>query len=135
MHRLENINLLVSGILAGLIWIIQLVHYPAFLFIDPLQFFAFHEHHTHFMGIIAAPLMLGELVLSLYLAVNNRKFIIPLILVILIWISTFYIQVPLHGQLENEVQVETINKLIDTNWIRTFLWTCKAILLLWWHQK
>ncbi|MFT6810036.1 MAG: hypothetical protein ACJA01_003279 [Saprospiraceae bacterium] len=135
MSRLENINLFVTGVLVGLIWIIQLLHYPVFIFISPDQFLAFHDYHTYYMGFIAAPLMVIELALSFYLGLQNRKYILPLLIVILIWISTFLIQVPLHEQLAKEMQVTTINKLIDTNWIRTILWSSKATLLLYWYQK
>lgn len=135
MNRLEKLNLVLSGIMAGLIWVIQLVHYPSFKYIDPNQFSAFHEYHTYYMGIIAAPLMILELGISSWLAYKNKKYTWAFLLVIVIWLSTFCIQVPLHEQLEKSMSLEDINKLIDSNWIRTVLWTFKVVVLTFLFQR
>lgn len=129
MDKIKQFNLALSGITVGLIWVIQLVHYPSFLFIDPIEFSSFHGHHTYYMGVIAAPLMLAELGLGSYLAFKSKKYIYPLVIIIIIWISTFCVQVPLHNQLEDSMDQEVIQQLIQTNWIRTGLWSLKLVIL------
>ncbi len=47
-------------------------------------------------------------------------------LVLLIWISTFLLSVPNHAKLAKGKDDTHINRLINTNWIRTVLWTVKA---------
>lgn len=145
-HRKNNvikmeatfINLLTSWALFGLIWVIQLVHYPAFEFVDSQNFLAFHQHHTSAITFIVMPLMLIELGLSIYLGQHyqwNTVYLIPLLLVLIIWLSTFFIQVPLHNTLGNGKDSDLIQKLVNTNWIRTILWTIKAIWVSYYFYK
>jgi len=126
----STINLSISWALFGLIWVVQLVHYPTFEFIDNQNFTAFHQHHTSSITLIVMPLMLSELGLSIYLTkLEPTTYLGPLILVGLIWLSTFCIQVPIHNALGNEKDSFLIQKLVNTNWIRTILWTIKAVWL------
>lgn len=122
--------MIISWLLVGLIWVIQLVHYPAFEFISTDNFLAFHDHHTSAITVIVMPLMLGELGLGFYLARQYEWsfiWLIPLIMVLFVWLSTFLIQVPIHNQLGLGKDTTLIQKLVQTNWIRTILWTIKAI--------
>jgi hypothetical protein len=48
---------------------------------------------------------------------------------ILIWISTFLIQVPLHGILEKRADQRAVSLLALTNWIQTILWSLRLGLL------
>jgi len=130
MLETTYLNLIISWLLVGLIWVIQLVHYPTFDFISTDNFLAFHQHHTRSITFIVMPLMLGELGLAFYLAQQQKWtliWLIPLSLVLLIWLSTFLIQVPLHNQLGIGKDSTVIKRLVQTNWIRTILWTLKAI--------
>lgn len=57
-------NLVVTGYLAGLIWCIQIVHYPLFATVGDAAFPGYHRAHlTRISAIVAAP-MVVELVLS-----------------------------------------------------------------------
>jgi hypothetical protein len=47
--------------------------------------------------------------------------------VALIWLVTFFVQVPLHNQLSDGYDESTVHKLINTNWIRTALWSLKSL--------
>jgi len=126
--------LLISWGLVVLIWIIQLVHYPSFHYIDAAKFIDFHNHHSKSITVIVMPLMLAELIISFYLGYKSGFApieSIALLMVIGIWLSTFIIQIPLHDQLSVGNNTTVVNKLVNTNWIRTFLWSAKAILLTW----
>jgi hypothetical protein len=48
-----------------------------------------------------------------------------------IWLSTFLLQVPQHNVLLQGFAEEAHRKLVITNWIRTVLWSCRGILVLW----
>ena len=82
------------------------------------------------------PLMFTEMVTSIMLFYQNFSnashiiFFSNLIMVVLIWLSTFLIQVPLHNALSKEKNTEKLSKLICTNWIRTILWTSRSILMI-----
>lgn len=119
------LELLVSVSLFILIWIIQILHYPSFLYIDKTQFHSFELFHTKRITFIVAPLMILELIIGIF----HFHFITTGIIV-LIWLSTFFIQVPCHDKLKLGYDKKIIEKLIHSNWIRTILWTAKLIFIL-----
>ena len=127
-------NQAISWGLFVLIWVVQLVHYPSFQYIDKDKFAAFHQHHTKRISIIVLPLMVLELGLAGVLSISSNfhwHYVVPLILVLLIWASTFLLQVPEHNKLAIRKNSEVVNRLVQTNWLRTILWTLKAFWL-WW---
>ena len=128
------INLVISLIATGLIWTIQLVHYPSMKFIPEEKFTAYHNFHSQRISILAIPIMLIELFTSFGLLYQNGSaynhiFTINLILVISIWISTFLIQVPMHNTLSSAKNTRVLNHLILSNLIRTILWTTRSLLM------
>lgn len=129
-------NLVLSFIAVGLIWTIQLVHYPSMRYISKDKFTEYHNFHSMRISILAMPLMFAELVTSIMLWHQNFNntvqtvFLVNLIIVALIWLSTFLIQVPLHNALSKEKNTEKLSSLICTNWIRTILWTSRSILMI-----
>jgi hypothetical protein len=57
---------------------------------------------------------------------------VGLALVAVIWLSTFFVQVPLHGRLAREGHsAAVVDSLVRSNWIRTIAWTARAILAAW----
>ncbi len=138
LHPLHLPALLISWGLVVLIWIVQLVHYPSFHYIDSTKFIDFHAHHSRSITVIVMPLMLAELAISILLAYRSGFApveAVALAMVTGIWLSTFLIQIPLHNQLGAGSDSVIITKLVNTNWIRTFLWTAKAVLLTYFYCK
>jgi len=129
-------NLVLSFIAVGLIWTIQLVHYPSMRYIPRDKFPEYHNFHSTRISILAMPLMLAELTTSIMLWCQNLNnaiqtvFLINLIIIVLIWLSTFLIQVPLHNALSKEKNTEKLSKLISSNWIRTLLWSTRSFLMI-----
>jgi hypothetical protein len=132
-------NLILSGhsavtwALIGLIWTIQLVHYPLFAYVSREKFVAYHQHHSHRITWAVAPLMLTELAAaSLLLFTNYRDpwFLASLFPLIFNWLSTWRVQIPLHNKLALGFDAETHRRLVRTNWWRTSAWTLRGILLL-----
>jgi hypothetical protein len=79
------------------------------------------------------PLMLIELTTSTALYINNMSsivFALNLLIVGLIWCSTFFVQVPIHSILSEKKDKNLIEKLVNTNWIRTFLWSIRMLLII-----
>ncbi len=119
----------------GVIWVIQLVHYPAFAYMDSNRFVQLHQHHTTGISLLVVPLMLGELIAAAGLCflpeqVSVWQWVL-LGLVVMIWLSTFLLQVPLHGQLGQGLNQDVAQRLVSTNWIRTVLWSIKAAIVAW----
>jgi hypothetical protein len=121
-------QLAVSWALFGLIWMVQLVHYPSFRYVP--DFTEFHPHHTGSIGLLVGPLMVAELALATWFVFRSGfvwVWIGPLLLVGAIWLLTFLWAVPLHNSLANHRDPRTIESLIQANWPRTVLWTIKAV--------
>ena len=133
MDFLFFLNVISAFLLTGVIWTIQLVHYPSFHFIDKLSFTNFHNFHERRISIIVMPLMLIELITSIALYIHNMwsiVFTLNLLVVVLIWCSTFFVQVPIHSILSQKKDKDLIEKLVNTNWIRTFLWSMRMLLII-----
>ena len=138
---MENIvllgNLASTLFMTGLIWLIQLVHYPLFVQVGAHEFQAYHHRHSTRITPLVGPAMLIELLTALWLALSPAEdsfkttYVIGAILLGLIWASTACIQVPLHHRLSQKRNARQLELLVDLNWIRTLLWSLRSTLLLW----
>ena len=121
-------------ILTGLIWTIQLVHYPSFLFVDKMRFSTFEKFHTNRICILVLPLMMLEATAGVYIWINSEInepiFLWNVLGISLTWISTFVLSVPCHKKLGAGYDKTVIERLILTNWPRTILWTARSALLI-----
>ncbi len=123
--------------MTGLIWFVQVVHYPLFSQVNEEKFKQYESLHTTRTGWVVAPIMVLELITTVMLLLNRPGYIrnyeawILVILTLGVWGSTFFIQVPLHGQLIDGKDWESIRKLVSSNWIRTVLWTVKGVVCCW----
>ena len=135
-HLVIQLHFFSTLLMTGVIWFVQLVHYPSFRFIDKgvgQEAAQFHQRKT---GILVIPLMLVEigtailLMGSSWIMLYGTYLWINLGLLFFIWGVTFLRMVPLHRQLANRMDDEVISSLVSTNWIRTILWTMRAGLLL-----
>lgn len=52
-------------------------------------------------------------------------------LLVLIWASTFLLQVPKHKVLTHGFDAEAHRFLVRTNWIRTAAWSVRGVVVLW----
>ena len=127
LETVDSIHLVITVGLVVLIWIIQLVHYPSFAYYQENDFAKAMNFHQSRITLIVLPLMMIEIAALSYLSwkVTDLFYLSMLAMVILIWVSTFFIQVPLHQKLLAGKDVTLITKLVSTNWIRTCLWTLK----------
>ena len=126
-------HLIFSAIMVGVIWVIQLVHYPSFHFIDKDIYDSFQKFHMNKISIIVVPVMILELATGVLLLIGNSKNILIIIsfcMLILIWGITGLFFSDVHGKLISGYNELIVNKLVSMNWIRTVLWTFKMILLL-----
>ncbi len=122
--------------LAGVIWVIQLVQYPFFSYVERENFKSYHAAYTFWITPIVAPLMIVELLASVLLLIfppeiaSYKLLFFNFILTALVWLSTFFIQVPLHNKLSAGFDENAHLRLVKTNWIRTFIWSAHAVLVL-----
>ncbi len=123
--------------MVGVIWVVQVVHYPLFSGVGADGWSAYEAAHQAKITLVVAPLMLAELVTAVWL-VLDRPAALPAgavmlgaVLVGLLWASTAFLQVPLHAALGGAFDADAHARLVATNWIRTTLWTARGGLVLW----
>jgi hypothetical protein len=51
------------------------------------------------------------------------------LLIVIVWLSTFLLQVPIHRRLQSGKENAGIKRLVSTNWIRTVAWTVKVVIV------
>jgi hypothetical protein len=127
-------NVLATGFMTGLIWFVQVVHYPLFAAVGGTEFAAYSRSHQALTTLVVGPAMLVEAATAALLIVA-RPAAVPqwmawtgVALVAIIWASTALLQVPAHGRLSAGFDAETGAFLVATNWIRTIAWSLRAVL-------
>ena len=130
---LALLHLASTWTMVGLIWLVQVVHYPLFAAVHPSAFPAYHARHMARTSWVVGPPMLLELATALLVTLNPGmpRWLtwLGLGLLAVIWLSTAALQVPLHGELAAKGFNEgTIERLVRTNWIRTTAWTARGLI-------
>ena len=120
--------------MVGVSLITHFVTYPSFKLIRSSLFSEFHKSYTNKMLFIVAPVMILELISSLFLVIfdisDNNTEIGLLISILLIWFLTFFIIVPIHNKLTVNYNKDLNQKLIKFNGLRTIFWIIKLILFI-----
>ncbi len=139
-REMQNLILMLQAAstlpLCGVIWIIQIVQYPFYAAVNADSFRAYHAAHTFWITPVVAPLMIVELVTSILIifyppeAIDYKWLWLGLILSVAVWLSTFFLQVPLHDKLALGFDVDAHARLVKTNWIRTAAWSLRGALVL-----
>jgi hypothetical protein len=127
-----------SGAMCGLIWFVQVVHYPLFASITGEQSREHAVDNQRRTAPVVIPFMAAEVATAAVIAVwppvgvGRGLAVLGLGLVAVAWLSTFLVQVPLHARLAREGHVpDAVAALVRSNWIRTSAWTARAILAAW----
>ncbi|MFM7132827.1 MAG: hypothetical protein ACKO0W_00765 [Planctomycetota bacterium] len=131
------LNLVATLYMTGLIWFVQVVHYPLFAAVGEPGFAAYSQRHQSLTTMVVGPPMLLE-ALTAGLLLLVRPAGIPawmawagVALVAAIWISTAALQIPAHARLSSGLDLAAVRDLVGTNWIRTAGWSLRSMLAAW----
>lgn len=123
--------------MVGLIWFVQIVHYPLMGAVPPHACSAYAAAHQRRTTWVVGPPMLLEGGSALLLGWTPRGAfesttlgLVGLALLALIWVSTFAVQVPLHARLASGFDGVAWRRLVATNWLRAIAWTVRGIIAL-----
>lgn len=151
MNQTESLLLLLhltaTLLMTGILWFVQVVHYPLFHAVPAASFAGYEQLHTSRTGLLVAPLMLVELATATALVFvswdqpagaprvadfgnNAPLLLLNLVLLAVIWALTFLVQVPHHEALSKGFDANRIQSLVNGNWLRTLLWSARAAILL-----
>ena len=129
-------HLVATVFMVGLIWFVQVVHYPLFAHVGASVFVAYEEHHrVRTSWVVGAP-MLVEGVTTVWLFLDPPSgvgrmltFVGGMLLTVVLG-STVLVQVPVHERLSSGFDAIATRRLARTNWIRTVGWSARAVLAL-----
>ena len=115
--------------MTGLIWFVQLVHYPLFPYAASGDFRRFAGDHQRRTSWVVGPPMLTEAATATLLLLSPQSPTAVWLgwgLLVSIWLSTALVQVPLHRRLAAGFDCRAARRLVSANWWRTLAWTARA---------
>ncbi len=122
--------------MTGLIWFVQVVHYPLLEKVGTADFPAYHADHTRLTGRVVFVPMVVELLSSAWLVWDRPRgltltlAILGLLAALVTWAVTAVHSVPAHNHLSRGFDPAWQQSLVAVNWLRTSAWTIHAFILL-----
>jgi hypothetical protein len=120
-------------VLVGVIWTIQVVHYPLFAAVGADGFVAYEAaHSTRITALIALPWAVQGLTTIILLVappagVPRWLVWLAAVLAALPVLVTVTMSVPAHQQLAGGFDVAAHARLVTTNWLRTVAWSAHGV--------
>ena len=118
--------------MVGVIWVIQLVHYPSFHFVELKQYTTFQRFHMARISYVVIPAMLTELFTLILIVISMDQIdtlvLASAVLLIFIWLMTVVFFSSVHQKLTLGYDQTVVDKLVKLNWGRTLLWTLRLLL-------
>ena len=118
--------------LTGLVWFVQVVHYPLLARVGEGSLAAYEQEHMRRTTLLVAPLMLAEAVAAtgLLLLEPGALTVLGALLLVGIWASSFLVQVPCHRVLADGWNAAAYRRLVRSNWLRTAMWSARSVVAL-----
>lgn len=129
-------HLAATMVMVGIIWFVQIIHYPLLAAVGEPFFSAYEKRHIQSTSLVVIPPMLVEAATSMALiwirptSISTGMVWLGGVLLVAIWVSTFLLQVPYHERLAQGFDPVVHRRLVFTNWIRTWAWTIRGMLAL-----
>lgn len=128
-------NLVSTIMMCGIIWYAQIAVYSLLKFVGKKDFANYKKAYNKRVMPYAVFMLLVELSTSILL-LWARPLEIPiiyvlvnLILLAIIWLLTWFVEVPKHKILESGFNVKSYKTLMITNLTRTVLWAFRVIIV------
>ena len=130
----EILHLISTAFMVGVIWYVQLVHYPMFDEYEKEKFSKVHNRHQILTTFVVGPMMLLEVVSACFifdsaLFLAQPLWLVSALLLLGVWMSTAFLQMPCHFKLEKQFSSRALKFLVRSNWLRTLAWTARLICL------
>ncbi|MEZ6038702.1 MAG: hypothetical protein R3F29_14565 [Planctomycetota bacterium] len=133
---LTLLHLLPTAFMTGVIWFVQVVHYPLYAQVGERAFRGFEQAHCARTTWVVLPPMCAELGLAGWLvavapAAAGELPWLGAVMVAAIWLVTFTLQVPCHDRLQAGFDATVHRRLVRSNWLRTVLWSLRLGVAVW----
>ena len=132
IHSFLVTHLVATLLMVGIIWMVQVVHYPLMAFTGPDHAPMYQQLHVRRMAWLVTPIMIVEAISAVWLFLNMEGwlFAIGMLLLGAIWAVTLMVSVPSHSVLVERFDLATHQKLLSSNGLRAALWTSRGVLAL-----
>lgn len=133
MQTVVSIHCYATLAMVGLIWFVQVVHYPMMADVGQVDFARYEQIHQSRTTWVVAPFMLLEAITALWLwqfspsPVPRTLVVTGLLLLAVVWGSTYALQVPMHTKLSAGFDGPSHRFLVNSNWIRTIAWSARGV--------
>jgi hypothetical protein len=127
------VHAVVAWFLTGLIWTVQVVHYPLFTGVAPERFVAYETaHSTRITALLAGPWAVQGVTTAWLLVARPPSLPLALVLASAALaaapvVVTLACSVPAHRALGRGFDAAAHARLVATNWLRTAAWTLHAL--------
>lgn len=123
---MELAALTVDSFLFALAWVVQLIVYPSFRWVNSAENPNWHRIYTYRIVILTLPTMLAQLVLHAIIAYSylGTATVLSLSLVMCSWALTFGYAVQLHKRISIDgPRPDLVNRLLRVHGLRTAVWS------------
>jgi hypothetical protein len=131
-------NLVAATVMMGVIWFVQIVHYPLFALVGNDRSIEYARDNQRRTSLVVGPPMAAEGIASIWLFVDppdGLSRVLPTVsglLLAVVLLSTVLVQVPRHARLAEERDGASIAgvvaSLVAGNWIRTIGWSARCVI-------
>jgi len=128
------LNLIAAWTMTGVIWIVQLVHYPLLAVVGADRSVDVAVRHQRAISFVVGPPMAVEGVTTLWLLADRPDGVavwLPwagAVCVAVALLSTVLLSVPRHARMAAGPDPEVGAELVRTNWPRTIAWTMHGVI-------
>lgn len=126
-------NLVSTAVMVGVIWFVQIVHYPLLARFGASQSVEVAQEHQRRTGFVVGAPMAIEGVSTLVLLVSRPdevSVLLPWIGAVFLAValgSTVLLSVPLHARMAEHHSDDVGRRLVLTNWPRTIAWSLRLV--------
>lgn len=134
METVLIVHAAATWLMVGVIWLVQVVHYPLFAGVGAERFPGYHAAHSSRISLIVGPAMLIEAATAVLLVAARPDGVAAwmawtgLALVVVNWAATAGLAIPQHSRLSAGFDASAHRRLVGGNWVRTAAWTTRGVL-------
>ena len=121
--------------MAGLGWIVQIVHYPLFEAVGSEGFAEYHRRHSERITPVVLPAMSIELITAGWLLFSRPPgtamalVVVGFLLAASTWLATALLAVPRHAELGSGFDALAHRRLVRSSWVRTIAWSAHGVVV------
>ena len=129
------VNLVATWTMVGVIWFVQVVHYPLLSTVPPESASTVAIDHQRRTGQVVGLPMAAEGVTTLWLLLARPaevSVVLPWIAAVFLAVAlgcTLFLSVPRHARMASSPDAAVGRELVLTNWPRTVAWSARGVLV------